>query len=149
MLTLIKTDSQNEDFRQLVSLLDIELTEIDGEEHDFYHQFNGIDNIRHAVVAYLDGVAVGCGAIKKYDDQTTEIKRMFVRPEHRGQQIASEIVQKLEEWSAELGFLYCVLETGKRQQDAIALYQKNKYEVIPNYGQYVGVENSVCMRKKI
>ena len=91
MLTLIKTDSDNEDFKKLVELLDASLAETDGDEHDFYHQFNGIVHIRYVLVAYLDGVAVGCGAIKKYDDNTMEVKRMYVKTENRGQGIASQI----------------------------------------------------------
>ena len=148
-LTLIKTDSDNQDFKKLVELLDASLAETDGDEHDFYHQFNGIVNIRYVLVAYLDGVAVGCGAIKKYDDNTMEVKRMYVKTENRGQGIASQILNELENWTAELGFKYCILETGKRQCEAISLYQKLNYEIITNYGQYENVENSVCMKKRV
>ncbi len=52
-------------------------------------------------------------------------------------------------WASELGYTSCVLETGKRQPEAIALYTKNGYKIIPNYEQYEGVENSVCFRKII
>ena len=149
MLTLIKTDSDNQDFKKLVELLDASLAETDGDEHDFYHQFNGIVNIRYVLVAYLDGVAVGCGAIKKYDDNTMEVKRMYVRTENRGQGIASQILNELENWTAALGFECCILETGKRQYEAISLYQKLNYEIIINYGQYENVENSVCMKKRV
>ena len=149
MLTLTKTDSDNEDFKKLVELLDASLAETDGDEHDFYHQFNGIVNIRYVLVAYLDGVAVGCGAIKKYDDNTMEVKRMYVRTENRGQGIASQILNELENWTTSLGFEYCILETGKRQYEAISLYQKLNYEIITNYGQYENVENSVCMKKRV
>ena len=148
-LTLIKTDSDNQDFKKLVELLDASLAETDGDEHDFYHQFNGIVNIRYVLVAYLDGMAVGCGAIKKYDDNTMEVKRMYVKAENRGQGIASQILNELENWTAALGFEYCILETGKRQYEAISLYQKLNYEIITNYGQYENVENSVCMKKRV
>ncbi len=149
MTTLTRTNSDNPDFKKLVVLLDASLAETDGDEHDFYHQFNGIDQIKYAVVAYIGNEAVGCGAIKQYKDTTVEIKRMYVQPKHRGQNIAGKILTELEQWAKELGFDTCILETGKRQYSAIALYPKHGYEIIDNYGQYVGVENSICMTKKI
>ncbi|HSK71846.1 MAG TPA: GNAT family N-acetyltransferase [Pyrinomonadaceae bacterium] len=147
MADLIRTDSDNADFRELVALLDQDLRIRDGEEHSFYAQFNKIDRIRHAVVAYQDGQAVGCGAIKEYAENAAEVKRMFVKPEWRGQGIAKRILAELESWAAELNYSECILETGKKQPEAIGLYQKSGYQIIPNYGQYEGVENSVCMRK--
>jgi GNAT superfamily N-acetyltransferase len=53
----------------------------------------------------------------------------------------------LELWAAELGYTAYVLETGRKQPEAIRIYQKAGYTVIPNYGQYKNVENSVCMTK--
>ncbi len=149
MTTLIRTNSENADFKELVVLLDASLAETDGDEHDFYHQFNGIDQIKYAVVAYQGNVAVGCGAIKPYKDKTVEIKRMYVQPDYRGQNIAGQILTELEQWAKELAFDTCILETGKRQYSAIALYPKHGYKIIDNYGQYEGVENSICMNKKI
>ena len=149
MLKLIRTDSDNADFQALVALLDRELRVRDGEDHAFYAQFNQIDSIRHAIVAYLNDEAVGCGAFKPFEDGAAEIKRMFVRPEHRGQRIAEKVLNELEGWANELNHTHCVLETGKQQPEAIRLYQRSGYAVIPNYGQYIGVENSICMKKKI
>jgi GNAT superfamily N-acetyltransferase len=74
---------------------------------------------------------------------------MFVRPEHRGQRIAEKVLNELERWANELNHIHCVLETGRKQPEAIRLYQRSGYAVIPNYGQYIGVENSICMKKKI
>jgi putative acetyltransferase len=149
MLKIIRTDSNNEDFRELVALLDADLSVRDGAEHSFYAQFNKIDLIRNVVVIYLDDFTVGCGAFKKYDDQTVEIKRMYVREENRGKGIAVEVLRELESWAAELNFTFAVLETGLKQPEAIRLYEKSGYKVIPNYGQYEGVENSVCMKKSL
>jgi GNAT superfamily N-acetyltransferase len=149
MTTRTRTNSGNADFKKLVVLLDASLAETDGDEHDFYHQYNGIDQIKYVVVAYQGDVAVGCGAIKQYEATTVEIKRMYVQPDYRGQNIAGQILTELEKWAKELGFDTCILETGKRQYSAIALYPKHGYQVIENYGQYVGVENSICMNKKI
>jgi putative acetyltransferase len=149
MLKIIRTDSENKDFQELVRLLDADLAIRDGAEHGFYAQFNQINSIKNAVVAYENETAVGCGAFKKYDDETVEIKRMFVRPENRGRGAAVAILNELENWASESAFKFAVLETGKKQPEAIRLYQKSGYELIPNYGQYAGVENSVCMKKPL
>ncbi|NML38843.1 GNAT family N-acetyltransferase [Chitinophaga sp. G-6-1-13] len=149
MLQLIRTDSGNPDFVSLVKLLDQDLAIRDGGDHTFYAQFNKIDLIKQAVVGYLDGRPVACGAIKPFSEGQVEVKRMFVHPDYRGKGLASEILLELEKWAGELGYQACVLETGKRQPEAIALYQKNGYAITENYGQYIGVDNSVCMRKDL
>lgn len=148
-IELLRTDSDNADFRALVKLLDADLAIRDGAEHLFYAQYNKIDRIREAVVAYQNGEAVGCGAFKEYAPNTAEIKRMYVPPEKRGRGVAGRVLAELEAWAKELNFTECVLETGKKQPEAIRLYRKSGYETIPNYGQYAGVENSVCMRKSL
>lgn len=149
MISLVRTDSENPDFRALVKLLDADLAVRDGADHSFFAQYNKIDMIRHAVVAYADGKPAGCGAIKKFDDQTTEVKRMYVSPQFRKKGIARAVLKELEKWTGELGYTHCILETGKRQPEAIALYESSGYSRIPNYGQYENVETSVCMMKAI
>ena len=149
MIRLIRTISDNADFRELVALLDADLRIRDGAEHSFYAQFNKIDKIREVVVAYENGRAVGCGAFREYSQNAAEIKRMFVREENRGRGVAKRILTELESWARELNFSECVLETGKKQPEAIALYRKSGYEIIPSYGQYLNVENSVCMKKSL
>ena len=149
MITLKRTSSDDFDFRKLVVLLDQNLQEKDGDAHSFYAQFNKIDRIKEVVVAFIDDTAVGCGAFKVYDKTTVEIKRMFVKPDHRGHGIAQHILKELETWALESGYHACILETGKKQPEAIRLYQKAGYLSIPNYGQYANVENSVCMKKPI
>jgi putative acetyltransferase len=149
MLKIIRTDSSDKDFTSLVKLLDADLAKRDGDEHAFYAQFNKTDHIKHVVIAYEDAVAVGCGAIKKFNEQSVEVKRMYVATGMRGKGVASQVLLDLEKWAHELGYEYCVLETGTRQPEAIALYKKNGYEIIPNYGQYAGVENSICFQKTL
>lgn len=148
-LTPTRTDSNNADFRQLIVLLDKYLAITDGNEHAFYDQFNQVDTIKEVIVAYQNGIPVACGAIKPFDETTAEVKRMFVHPDYRKQGIAAKILTELEIWAQELGFSDCILETGKRQIEAIAFYQKVGYQTIPNYGQYIGVNNSVCMIKTL
>jgi len=149
MITLLKTDSTNKDFQNLVSRLDADLAERDGEDHAFYDQFNKITAIKHALVAYEKEIPVGCGAIKEIEPGVMEVKRMYVPPQHRGKGIATKILSALEQWAKELSYKKCVLETGKRQPEAIELYKKNGYQIIPNYGQYAGIENSVCFEKVV
>lgn len=149
MIRCIRTNSDNPDFQSLVLELDADLRIRDGADNAFYAQFNKIDKIKWAVVAYEQDLPVGCGAIKEYDLQSAEVKRMYVLPEKRGSGIATAVLTELESWAHDLGFEKCILETGKRQPEAIELYKKNQYRVIPNFGQYVNVDNSVCFEKKL
>ena len=151
MVAIVRTDSESKNFRDLVVLLDAELHIRDGEEHAFYAQFNKIDGLGllGVIVAYVDDIAVGCGAFKRHSDDVAEIKRMFVRPENRGLRIATQILSELERWAAEKDFSECVLETGFKQPEAVALYRRSGYVVIPNYGQYADVKNSLCMKKTL
>jgi putative acetyltransferase len=147
MIALQRTDSDNNDFVALVKLLDADLAIRDGEEHAFYAQYNKIDKIKYVVLAYEKGKALGCGALKEFEPGTMEVKRMYVLPEGRNKGIASQLLTELEKWARELSYTRCILETGLKQPEAIGLYKKNGYQQIPNYGQYAGVENSVCFEK--
>ena len=149
MITFVKTDAKHQDFQNLVKLLDADLLIRDGEIHHFYAQFNKVDFIKNVILAYAVEEAIGCGAIKMYDEQTMEIKRMFVKESHRNQGIAAKLLTHLEDWAKEIGFQKCILETGNNQPEAIRLYQKCNYQIIPNYGQYEGVETSFCFEKVI
>ncbi len=146
---LIRTTSDNPDFQKLVVLLDATLKILDGDEHAFYAQYNKTAAIKNVVVCYHEYQAVGCGAFKEHEKHQIEIKRMFVLPEKRGKGIALNILKELENWAKELEYSSCILETGKKQVDAIGLYQKAGYQTIPNYEQYKGMENSICMQKEI
>ena len=147
-MNILKTNSENQDFVQLVKMLDEYLAFMDGEDHAFYDQFNKIDLLNHCVVLYEGENPVGCGAIKPYDEESAELKRMFVIPEFRGKGYASKIMEILESWAKDLGFGSMILETGIQQTDAIQLYQKT-YQPIENYGQYEGVATSVCFKKAL
>ena len=149
MYNYIRTNAENAGFLQLVRELDADLRIRDGEDHLFYAQFNKIDTIKYTVIAYANEIPVGCGAIKRYAPDCMEVKRMYVLPDKRGQGIASAILHELEQWAMELGCRKCQLETGKNQPEAIALYTKNGYCIIPNFGQYKQVENSVCFEKAL
>ncbi len=149
MITLIKTNSDSSDFRSLVVALDADLQARYGEQQSFFSQFNKLDHIHHVIVAYEHTQPIGCGAFKEYELGVAEIKRMYVKPEQRGKGIAAEILRSLELWAKDEGFKSCILETAIKQPEAIRLYEKCGYARIPNYGQYIGVEISLCMQKDI
>lgn len=142
-----RCDSQQPDFRSLVGFLDAELRDFDGDDHPFYDQYNQLDKINHCLVAYRGTQTVGCGALRAIDSASVEIKRMYTLPDFRGKGVASGLLTALENWALELQFKTAVLETGKKQQQAVSLYLKSGYEIIENYGPYVGIENSICMKK--
>lgn len=149
MIRIVRTNSENKDFILLVEKLDAYLKITDGDEHEFYNQFNGIDVLNHVVIAYQNENAVGCGAFKTFNDNSVEIKRMYTKPETRGKGIATEILKALEIWASELEYTSCILETGIRQKEAVQFYKKNNYTIIPKYGQYVNMDNSLCFEKEL
>jgi len=145
----IRTTSHHTDFRKMVNALDEDLYRRNGDTQKLYEQYNQIDKIKHAIVIYADNKPVGCGCFKRFDDNTVEIKRMFVLPKMRGKQLAAQLLQELEKWAVEEGFTKSVLETGLRQVEAIRLYTVAGYSLTENYGQYVGMEDSICYRKDL
>jgi putative acetyltransferase len=147
MEQLKRTTSTDSNFKSMVTLLDEDLAERDGDDNALYAQFNGIVHLKYCVVYYIDNLPVGCGAFKPFNETTIEVKRMFILPSHRGKSIASKVLNELELWAKELNYYSSVLETGLRQPEAIALYKKNGYTIIPNYPPYEKMENSVCFNK--
>ncbi|MGJ1367930.1 GNAT family N-acetyltransferase [Sphingobacterium spiritivorum] len=147
--TIKRTDSDSLDFQKLVFELDKDLAIKNGETNTFFAQYNKIDSIQYVVVAYEADKAVGCGAIKEYRNGIMEVKRMFVPIEMRGKGIAGKILNELQIWAKELGYSKCILETGDKMIEAIGLYKKHHFKIIPNYGQYANIESSVCFEKEI
>ena len=139
----------NNDFYTLVKDLDKELAVSDGDLHDYYHQYNGLEDIKHVVVAYKDQQAVGCGAIKSYDANTMEVKRMYVNDDHRKCGIGAAILKELEKYALDLDITRLILETGNMQPDAIRLYQRSGYTIIDNYDLYKDMDNSICFQKRL
>ena len=144
---VIRTNSDHADFGPLVRLLDQDLALKNGSANDFFAQFNKIDHLKNVVLVYLNNQAVGCGAFKEYSEGIVEIKRMYVRNELRGKGLSRFVLCELEHWAQELGHQRCILETGDKMIEAIGLYTKSGYKVIPNYGQYADVESSICFEK--
>ncbi|MDD2675011.1 GNAT family N-acetyltransferase [Flavobacterium petrolei] len=144
-----KTTSENPDFVNLIAALDKSLWERYPELKTNYWGNNILELNPNVIVVYLHEKPVACGCFKKYDKNAIEIKRMFVSPEVRGMGLAQTILLELEGWAHDLGYSFSVLETLYKQKEAIALYQKTGYTIVDNYEPYVGLENSICMRKQI
>jgi GNAT superfamily N-acetyltransferase len=147
MLKLERTTNEDGEFRRLIAELDEDLNSRYGELQKQYNGFNRVDKIDTVVIARIENEVVGCGCFKPFDNATVEIKRVFLQKNFRGNGIADTILKELESWAAELGYTAAVLETGKGQPEAIRFYTKQGYIVIPNFGQYIGNDNSVCMKK--
>jgi putative acetyltransferase len=146
-INIIQTDSTHPDFLILVNLLDENLAIQNGDKNDFFKALNTLNTINHVLIAYENGVASSCGAIKAHDDETMEVKRMFTLPEMRGKGIASKVLNALGIWAKELGAKRCVLETLKSNDIANKVYYKSGYSVIPNYPPYQDEVLSHCMEK--
>ena len=101
------------------------------------------------VIARADGRVVGCGALRKLDPESAEVKRMYVAPELRGRGVAKKILEHLEVVGRELGVHRLVLETGIYQAEAIALYQGAGFEPVRCWGEYAESVTSVCFEKRI
>jgi GNAT superfamily N-acetyltransferase len=148
-IRIVKTTSENPDFLSLIKTFDAYLWERYPELKNNYWGNNIIELNPNVIVIHLNDKPVACGCFKKYNQNTIEIKRMFVSPEARGLGLAQRILQELEQWSLELGYSISILETLHKQKEAISLYQKVGYAIVANYEPYVGLKNSICMRKQI
>nr|WP_298515924.1 GNAT family N-acetyltransferase [uncultured Kordia sp.] len=144
-----RTNSKNQDFINLVKELDAFLSIRNGESDEFYSQFNGLEALHHTIVLYLNDEPIGCGAIKQFNENTVEVKRMYVSQKLQGKNLGITILTELETWAKELGNSSCVLETGTMLPEAIRFYEKNKYQRIPNYEPYIGASESVCFEKHL
>ena len=145
------TDGNSQDFIELCHRLDDFLNELVGGEENRaeYIPYNKLDDIHDVVIAYDKDVPVGSASFKRYDNENAEVKRVFVKKEYRGQGISLELMKMLEERAREKGFKYFILESGEPLAAAMALYRKIGYKVIPNYGQYKCMDESICMKKKL
>ena len=105
--------------------------------------------LQHAVLAVIGEQAVGCGAFKPLPNGEVEIKRMFVLPEARGGRIGERVLNELLTWARELGYSWAILETHVDLMAARRLYERNGFEVIPNYPPYKEIRTSICYSREI
>lgn len=149
MIKAIRTDSTDYNFLKLIHQLDDDLAQKNGEKNNFFKQFNQVDKINHVIIIFKNEIPIGCGAFKIYNEQTVEIKRMFVDVNNRKRGFATTILNELTNWANELGFHYAILETGDKMIEAINLYLKEGFEIVPNYPPYDKEPTSRCFKKKL
>jgi GNAT superfamily N-acetyltransferase len=101
------------------------------------------------LVGSVDGCDVACGGVCRYDTETGEIRRMYVRPEHRGAGLSRRMLGALEEEARSFDYRRIRLETGVHQHEALGLYRSAGFEKIPRFGPYVADELSVCFEKPL
>lgn len=140
----------NSKLLELISELDQGLAITDGEEHGFYNQFNGLEELSKVFVGYLDDQAIACCGYKMINDKTAELKRMFVKDFYRGKKYGEKLLKHIVEEIIESGVVdELILETGIKQIAAIKLYTRNGFRRINNYGPYIGKELSLCYSKSL
>lgn len=146
-----RTDGKDVDFIENCRLLDMDLDRRVGKKvkRDKYKKYNQLDEIQEAIVVYDDNKVIGGGAIRRYDDKNIELKRVFVHTEYQGQGIGSRLVTLLIEWAIELGYNRMILETGELLAESCTVYRKLGFQVIPNYGPYMDMPESLCMAKDL
>lgn len=148
-IKIVKTTSENSDFISLIKIFDAFLWERYPELKKDYWGNNLIEFNANVILVYLDEKPVASGCFKKYNENTVELKRMFVSPEARGLGLAQLVIKELEKEAIDQGFEVMILETLYKQTEAISLYQKTGFEIVENYEPYVGLLNSICMSKSI
>jgi GNAT superfamily N-acetyltransferase len=141
------------DAAQLIAALNAELKATFPEPGATHFSLSGADvetGDGAFVIAYLDKVAVGCGAVRRLDEATAELKRMYVAPSVRGRGIGRALVDALEREARRLRVTKVVLETGTRLAPAIKLYEAMGYTRIPLFGEYLSSpDTSVCFGKSL
>lgn len=149
MMKIKQVDYTNNDLQRLVQQLDAFFEQQWGQAtSQKYQSFHQLSKMAYACVGYQDE-AIACGCFKIMDEQTIEIKRMYVVPQYRRQGIASEILSHLEETAYQMGYHYSVLETGKEMLDNIKFYEKCGYHIIDSYGDFINDDVCICMMKDL
>ena len=101
------------------------------------------------LVALRDDEPLGCGALRRIEERSGELKRMYVRPQARGLGIGRALLAALEAEARALGLTRLLLETGTRQIEALSLYRQAGFADIPAYGEYISSPLSLCMAKEL
>lgn len=95
--------------------------------------------LREGVAFFIirhNGELVGCGGVQLFGDEYAELKRMYVRPKFRGKGFARLMLDHLSEYSRNNGIAVLRLETGIHQHEAIGLYERAGFELVPPFGDY-------------
>lgn len=145
------TDGKDTDFAMLCDRLDGALDEIVGDSFELsqYKPYNQSESIHDVIMVYQKGKPVACGGFKMYDEDHAELKRIFTEPSNRNMGIGAELIRRLEAKAKIKGYQWCILETGQPLEAACHIYKRAGYKIIPNYGPYVDMPDSICMGRKI
>ena len=141
------TNGNDEEFHKFYIKTETYYSEIVGgrKNREGFVPYNLSESISDVLLAYIDGVPVGCAGLKKYSDSDVEIKRVWVEPDQRGKHIATELMNSIEDKARELGFKRAVLQTRPIMKDAVGLYSRRGYVLIDNYPPYDKLEGAICM----
>jgi len=144
-------DGENLDFIGLSHLLDEHLNQIVGGEQNRiqYIPYNQLNGIQDVILAYDDVIPIGCASFRYYSDKVAEVKRVFVKDAYRGRGISKKIMNLLEQRAKDKGFNKFILESGYPLIVAMHLYRSLGFKVMPNYGVYKDMVDSICMEKII
>ncbi len=145
MISIKRTNSNDQDFLNLILELDNDLNNRYNNVSYEYNANTKVSQLDTVVVAFMADTAVGCSCFKQIAEHTVEFKRMFVNPYLRGMGIGAAIMKALMEWAREMKFEKAVLETGKKQPESIRLAMKHGFVIVPNFAPYTNSEVSVCM----
>ena len=147
-MEVIITDERDERFIELSDKLNQEYYDIHGEMVLKYNDYNEL-NVPHLVLLVLNwDKLIACVAYRKFNDNSIEIKRLFVSKRHRKKGIAHKIVKQIEKIAIDYGFKYSYIVTGINNTAAINLYVKMDYKVIDNFGMFEDDEDCLCMKKE-
>lgn len=145
-ITISKGNINAKEAKELIDDLSCELNKITGDSGRGSFMNSDMDNPRSIfIIAREDGKAVGCGALREISSETAEIKRMFSRKKTSG--IGSKMLEYLEARAKEFGYKKIVLETRKRNENAVKFYLKNGYIIVSNYGKYEYMAEAICFEK--
>ena len=133
----------------LAARLDAYYFELVGDIQNRYAEVNRPENMTALAVAYEDGVPVACGAWKRIDGTTAELKRLYVLPEYRRRGAAGSLIAALEADAAAAGVRRMILETAVDTTDSHKLYLSAGYRIMDYYGSPAGAENCLCFHKEL
>ena len=145
------TDGTNSDFQVFYQITEDYYSSLVGGEskRKGFIPYNASAEIPYVLIAYQNKKAVGCAGLKRYDDTSAEIKRVWVQPLYRGSHIASRMMNLVEQKAGEQGFARVILQTRPQMTEAVAMYTKRGYYLIPNYPPYDKLVGAVCYAKDL
>ena len=146
-ITFVSVDSR--DFKALAERLDAYYFSLVGDIQNRYAETNRPENMTALAVAYEEGTPIACGAWKRIDGATAELKRLYVLPEYRRRGAASSLIAALEADAAAAGIRRMILETAVDTADSHRLYLSAGYRIMDYYGSPAGAENCLCFHMEL